>query len=61
MLLRMRKTVLSPVLLLWPDGSDRPDGSNGADGTNGPDGASGRYGSNRSHCPVNICTTRKMP
>ena len=32
--------------------SHRPDGRYGADGCNGPDG---RY------CPVNICTTRKMP
>ena len=43
------------------DRSDGPDGSGrsaGSDRSDGPDGSGRSAGSD---CPVNICTTRKMP
>lgn len=53
-----------------PCGASRPDrpgrrhGGTGTSGSTGADGPSGTGRSNRayrSYCPVNICTTRKMP
>ena len=58
----------------WPNGSHRSDGSNRnrsnrSNGSYRPDGSNrlwsnrsnGSHRSDGSNCPVNICTTRKMP
>ena len=43
------------------DGSDRSQWSNGPQRSNRPQRSDGSQWSDRSDCPVNICTTRKMP